>query len=198
RHKWVMSLCYLEASAFSFLTLSSRGGAMQLRRNRFRTNHPLFPLAIGVAGLLFAAGPAFGAPISSSNSVVPNSGNVINVSGHITSTLGGTTFINHGLQGVGRVSASSVDDFGDTLGSISGLAITDWAKSGSGYSGVFNTLPDRGFNAGTIFSDYAARIETFNFTFTPYTGSANIGGTTVAEKMAAQNQIVANYAGGVN
>jgi hypothetical protein len=78
------------------------------------------------------------------------------------------------------------------------LHITNWAKNGDGsYSGVFNTLPDRGFNAGSIFYDYAARIQMFDFTFTPYTGAANIGGATVAEKVAAQNQIVANFTGGV-
>src|SRR4029077_13729815 len=73
--------------------------------------------------------------ISSDNLVVPNSGNGINVGADITTTLGGSTFINHGLQGVGRVSASSLVAFGDTLGSVSGLAITDWAKSGSSYTG---------------------------------------------------------------
>jgi hypothetical protein len=171
---------------------------MDLYRFSFRPNHPsLSPLAVGVAALFFAGSPASGTPISSDNLVVPNSGNVINVGADITTTLGSTTFINHGLQGVGRVSASSLDAFGDTLGSVSSLAITDWAKSGSSYTGTFNTLPDRGFNAGTIFSDYAARIEQFNFTFTPYTGTANIGGTTTAEKVAAQNQIIANYTGGV-
>ena len=170
---------------------------MQRHRYRSRINYPLSPLAVGLAALLLASSPAFGAPVSSDNPVIPNSGNVINVSGDLTSTLGGTTFINHGLQGVGRISASSVDQFGDTLGSISSLVITNWAKSGPSYTGVFNTLPDRGFNNGTIFADYAARIEQFDFTFTPYTGTANIGGTNVAEKMAAQNQIVANYTGGV-
>lgn len=163
------------------------------------SNRPsLAPLAVGVAALLCIASPVSGAPISSGNSVVPNSGNVITMSSDIATRLGGTTFINHGLQGVGRVSASSLDTFGDTLGSVSGMAITNWTKtSPTSYSGIFNTLPDRGYNAGSIFSDYAARIETFSFTFTPYTGSANIGGNTIAERVAAQNQIVANYTGGV-
>src|SRR5262249_18697504 len=63
-------------------------------------------------------------------------------------------------------------------------------KQGNGtYTGVFNILPDRGYNAGAFFADYAARINTVPFTFTPYTGSANIGGTTIAEKVARQNQI---------
>lgn len=163
------------------------------------SNRPsLAALAAGIAALLCVASPVSGAPITSGNSVVPNSGNVINTSGGIATKLGGTTFINLGLQGVGRVGANSRDVFGDTLGSVSGMAITNWTKtSPTGYSGIFNTLPDRGYNSGSIYSDYAARIETFGFTFTPYTGSANIGGTTIAEKVAAQNQIVANYTGGV-
>jgi hypothetical protein len=137
------------------------------------------------------------AQISSSSLAVPITGNVINTAGDITSTLGGTTFINHGLQGVGRVSASSLDAFGDTLGSVSGLVITDWSANGSSYSGVFNILPDRGFNVGTLFADYAGRINQFDFTFTPYTSVNNIGGTTTASKAAAQNQIQATYSGGV-
>lgn len=167
-------------------------------RNLESISRPGIPaLAIVVAALLCAASPATLATISSSNSVVPTAGNVIDTTGDIVTKFGGTTFINHGLQGVGRVSASSVDAFGDTLGSVSGLAITNWARNGASYTGVFNTLPDRGYNTGIVYADYPGRIETFNFTFTPYTNSANIGGTTTAEKVAAQNQIVANYAGAV-
>jgi len=106
-------------------------------------------------------------------------------------TLNGTTFINRGLQGVGRVAANSTQtlDAGitETLGSISDMQITNWAPTGGGnYSGTFNFLPDRGYNSGSTFSNYAARINTFDFTFTPYTSSA----TT-----AAQNQIAMTYTG---
>ena len=63
---------------------------------------------------------------------------------------------------------------------------------------MFYTLPDRGYNnAGTgQFSDYASRIQTVDFSFTPYTDAAPLGGTTVAEKLATQNQILLTYQGG--
>ena len=108
-------------------------------------------------------------------------------------TLNGTQFIVRGLQGVGRVSASALQSFdggftSETLGSMSDMQITNWAyDSGAGtYSGVFNVLPDRGYNAGTTFSNYAARINTFDFNFTPYTSSA---------VTAQQNQIALSYTG---
>jgi hypothetical protein len=106
-------------------------------------------------------------------------------------TLNSTNFIVQGLQGVGRVSASSTQSFGtltETLGSISDMQITNWAyNAGAGqYSGVFNLLPDRGYNAGSTFSNYAARLNTFDFTFTPYTSNA----ITVQ-----QNQIQLTYTG---
>lgn len=116
--------------------------------------------------------------------------NYINTPGAVTSLLGGTTLVNQGLVGVGRFSASSLDSFGETFGSVSGLQITGWANNGNGsYSGTFNILPDRGYNNGAFYSDYAARIQQVGFSFTPYTGNANIGGATIADKIAAQNQI---------
>lgn len=86
-------------------------------------------------------------------------------------SLGGTTFINLGLQGVGRIPSTSLDPAtGESLGSISDMQITEWKNNGNGtYEGIFNFLPDRGFNSGTTFSNYAARINEFSFTFTPYT-----------------------------
>ncbi len=112
--------------------------------------------------------------------------------GDVTTTLGGTTFVNHGLVGVGRISASTFDSFGETFGSVSGLQITNWKRSGDACSGTFNILPDRGYNnnnAGGFFSNYAARIQQINFSFTPYAGSANIGGADIASRIAAQTQI---------
>lgn len=92
-------------------------------------------------------------------------------------TLNGMNFVVHGLQGVGRLAASSTQSFGgltETLGSISDMQITGWNRNSEtgDYFGVFNILPDRGFNAGTTFSNYAARINRFNFSFTPYTSNA--------------------------
>lgn len=119
--------------------------------------------------------------------------NVINVPGSVNASLGTTTFTNHGLVGVGRISASAIDSFGETFGSVSGLQITNWTGSAqNGYSGTFNILPDRGYNnnnAGGFFSNYAARVQTVNFAFTPYQGMANIGGTNLSSRIAAQNQI---------
>ncbi len=118
--------------------------------------------------------------------------NVITAAGDTQTVLGGTLFINHGLQGVGRISASALDSFGETFGSASGLQITDWTGSGNLFSGTFNILPDRGYNnnnAGGFFSDYAARIQQVSFRFTPYTGATNIGGVDIASQIAAQNQI---------
>jgi len=117
--------------------------------------------------------------------------NVVNVPGAVTNTLDDTTFINYGLVGVGRISGSALDAFGETFGSVSSLQITGWTNHGNGtYEGTFNILPDRGYNSGNFFSAYAGRINQVGFTFTPYTGSTNIGGSTDAEKLAAQNQII--------
>jgi hypothetical protein len=116
--------------------------------------------------------------------------NVITTPGAVTTTLGDTVFTNHGMVGVGRISASQIDPFGESFGSVSGLQITNWVRNPDGtYAGTLNILPDRGFNSGAYFADYAARIQQVNFAFTPYTGTANIGGTTIAERIAAQNQM---------
>ena len=103
-------------------------------------------------------------------------------------TLNGTTFVNLGLQGVGRVPASTIDSAtGETLGSVSDMQISKWRKNGDGsYSGTFNFLPDRGYNSGAIYSNYAARLNNFDFTFTPYTSSAITG---------LQNQIAMTFTG---
>ena len=115
---------------------------------------------------------------------------IITTSGDVVSVLGKNLFINHGLVGAGRIPASILDGFGESFGSVSGLQITDWAKIGdNSYAGTFNILPDRGYNSGTFFSDYAARIQRVSFVFTPHTGGA-IGGTDIASKLAAQNQIM--------
>lgn len=103
-------------------------------------------------------------------------------------TLNGVQFVNLGLQGVGRVPAASLDPAtGESIGSISDMQISGWTKNGDGsYSGRFHFLPDRGYNSGAIFSNYAARINEFTFSFAPYTSAA---------PTAAQNQIVMNFAG---
>ncbi|BCU78752.1 esterase-like activity of phytase family protein [Luteolibacter sp. LG18] len=103
-------------------------------------------------------------------------------------TVGSTQFVNLGLQGVGRFAANSIDPAtGESLGSISDMQVTNFVNNHNGtWSGRFNFLPDRGYNSGSIFSNYAARINAFDFTFTPYTATA----TTTA-----QNQIALSFAG---
>ncbi|WP_461782851.1 SdiA-regulated domain-containing protein [Prosthecobacter sp.] len=95
------------------------------------------------------------------------------------------TITNHGMVGAGRLSGDSYDSFGETMGAASGLSITDWSyNSVTGqFNGTFNVLPDRGYNSGTIFSNYAARVHQTPFTFTPYYGAGPV----------AQTQIVPSY-----
>lgn len=149
----------------------------------------------GVKGIVLAASMAIGVPVlaqpysSTNRDVLSQNTGAWSAAGV---TLNGRTFVVKGLQGVGRVAASFTQTFdgglhNETLGSISDMQITNWVKNGDGtYSGVFNFLPDRGFNSGATFSNYAARINTFDFTFTPHTSTA----TTTS-----QNQIVTNYTG---
>ncbi|WP_170267079.1 lamin tail domain-containing protein [Brevifollis gellanilyticus] len=100
-------------------------------------------------------------------------------------TIGSLTITNLGMVGAGRLTGSQLDGFGETMGASSGLSITNWGyNSGSGqFTGTFNVLPDRGYNSGAIFSNYAARVHSVPFTFTPYYGTAAV----------AQNQIVPTY-----
>jgi hypothetical protein len=95
------------------------------------------------------------------------------------------TITNHGMVGAGRLSGDSYDSFGETMGAASGLSITGWSyNSGTGqFNGTFNVLPDRGYNSGAIFSNYAARVHQTPFTFTPYYGAGPV----------AQTQIVPTY-----
>jgi uncharacterized protein YhjY with autotransporter beta-barrel domain len=102
--------------------------------------------------------------------------NVIATAEPTSVTLNGQTFVNQGLQGVARLPASTVDFNGDTFGAFSGLDVLPgtWRKTATGYTGVLYSLPDRGPNGvGTVtYSDYAARVSSFNMSFTPYTSAA--------------------------
>ncbi|MFM2196989.1 MAG: Trifunctional nucleotide phosphoesterase protein YfkN precursor [Verrucomicrobiota bacterium] len=97
-----------------------------------------------------------------------------NTADPVGASLGGVRVVNEGLVGVGRLSGDSLDQFGETQGAASGLFITDWAWDGDKFNGTFNVLPDRGFNSGAIFSNYAARLHRVTFNFTPYYGSAPV------------------------
>lgn len=122
-----------------------------------------------------------------------------NIPGDVTNALGSTTFINHGLVAIGHISASVLDSFGETFGSMSGMQITGWTTNGDGsYSGTINVLPDRGYNSGSFYADYAARINQVGFTFKPYYGTTNIGGTNDLTKLDAQtNQLTFGAISGV-
>jgi uncharacterized protein YjiK len=100
-------------------------------------------------------------------------------------TIDQLTITNHGMVGAGRLSGDSYDSFGETMGAASGLSITGWSyNAGTGqFNGTFNVLPDRGYNSGAIFSNYAARVHQTPFTFTPYYGAGPV----------AQTQIVPTY-----
>jgi len=95
-------------------------------------------------------------------------------------TRGGVRVVNEGLVGVGRISGENLDQFGETQGAASGLCISGWAWNGNQISGKFSVLPDRGYNAGKTFSNYAARLHVVNFTFVPYYG------TTAASVVASK------------
>jgi len=85
-----------------------------------------------------------------------------------TVTVGGLTYVNKGLVGVGRLAADLRDKFGETFGSGSGLAADpkSWSRAGSGYRGTLYMLPDRGYNiSGT--EDYRARLYKLTFVFKP-------------------------------
>jgi hypothetical protein len=146
-----------------------------------QTQTPLI-LATSVAAILLSAGAAH------AQFTTPN---IVTDAGAVQMVHGTTLFINHGIQGVGRISGSALDSFGETFGSVSGLQITNWAGGSGTYSGTFHILPDRGFNTDAgFFAGYASRIQQVNFSFTPYTSGANIGGVDIESRIAAQNQIV--------
>jgi hypothetical protein len=96
-----------------------------------------------------------------------------------TVAIGGTTLINKGLVGIGRIPANQRDSFGETFGSGSGMAIdpASWARTADGYKGSLWLLPDRGYNV-TGTTDYRPRVNTISIQMTPTAP----GGTPVAGK----------------
>lgn len=85
-----------------------------------------------------------------------------------TVTVSTLSFVNKGLVGVGRMPADLRDQFGETVGSGSGLAVDpgSWIRTPQGYQGVFYMLPDRGYNvAGT--TDFRARLYKLAIIFNP-------------------------------
>lgn len=118
--------------------------------------------------------------------------NVTTNAGESSVVLGGTTFVNKGLVGAGRLDATTLDFRGETLGSFSGMAInlSTWRRDADGsYNGGIYTLPDRGPFDGAI--DYRNRVHTSNVSFTPLTGTA-----ALPQTKASQSQVVITPTGG--
>ena len=92
-----------------------------------------------------------------------------------TVTVGGFSYVNKGLVGVGRLPADLRDKYGETFGSGSGLAIDakSWTRTPAGYQGTFYVLPDRGYNVGGT-TDYRARLNKLTITFTPLVDPAAV------------------------
>lgn len=140
---------------------------------------------------LALASPAFG------QSRVIASPNTTTAPGAQSVTLNGTTFVNQGVVGVGRLDSATRDFRGETLGSFSGMALDlrNWRRNADGsYTGVLWTLPDRGPNsvgpfAGT--TDYRNRVHISNLSFTP-----NVSTTVLPQSPASQNQLTITPTGG--
>ncbi len=103
--------------------------------------------------------------------------------GAVSVEADGKTFVNHGLVGVGRLSAATRDFNNETLGSFSGMALRSWRRLPDGsYAGSIVTLPDRGPNNVGPFADttdYANRLHGHRLTFKPYTGSGSAPAATL-------------------
>ena len=122
--------------------------------------------------------------------------NVVTTAGSTSVTLNGQTFVNQGLQGMGRIAAGTKDFLGGTFGAFSGMDIdlSSWRKTANGYTGALFALPDRGPNGiGSVsFSDYAGRLSQYTMAFTPYTGTANLPAA-----VSSQNQLTLTANGGI-
>jgi hypothetical protein len=101
----------------------------------------------------------------------------------------GRDFVNKGLVGVGRMPAALRDQYGETVGSGSGLAADPnaWLRAADGYHGIFYMLPDRGYNLGGT-SDFRARLYKLEILFNPASDpnalSADERQRTVTAKLA--------------
>ena len=96
-----------------------------------------------------------------------------------SATVGGVSFVNKGLVGVGRIPADLKDKFGETFGSGSGMSIdaASWTHGADGYKGSLWLLPDRGYNVvGT--TDYRPRLNTISYRASrrPHPGAAPAAG----------------------
>ena len=120
---------------------------------------------------------AFMAGAAQAQSTAFNTPNLISTVNPISVSLNGATFVNQGMVGTVRLPANLLDFNGETLGSFSGMALdlSTWRGGANGaYTTSLFTLPDRGPNnvGGLVTTNYAGRLNRFNLSFTPYTGTA--------------------------
>lgn len=142
--------------------------------------------------LALGAGVAAAAPALAQSRQVPTA-NVTNVDGPTGVTLNGTTFVNQGVVGAGRLGAGTLDFRGETLGSFSGMALDlkTWKRNADGsYASNMFTLPDRGPLDGAI--DYRNRVHTESILFKPLAG----GTSTLPQVPASQSQVTITPTGG--
>lgn len=93
-----------------------------------------------------------------------------------TVSIGGATFTNRGLVGVGRIPANQRDRLGETVGSLSGLALDprSWRKAADGtYAGTLYTQPDRGISRNGAPTNYTPRTHRFGVSFLPAPNGAS-------------------------
>lgn len=93
-----------------------------------------------------------------------------------TAVFRGTTFVNQGLVGVGRIPASQRDLLGETFGSLSGLApeIRSWRRLADGsLTGTLFAQPDRGYTRNGTTTSYRARRHRLTATLLPSPAGSN-------------------------
>ncbi|MFA5120835.1 esterase-like activity of phytase family protein [Zavarzinia sp.] len=130
--------------------------------------------ACAAAALLAGLSPAAGASLEYTTTHATTGDAPVSL------TMNGETFVNQGLVGAGRLSATLKDFMGTSLGSFSGMAIdrNTWRKVGDSYTGTLYTLPDRGYNTDSYYSNYQGRLVQFDLSFTPYSGADLPAATT--------------------
>lgn len=151
---------------------------------------------LALAGASICALSALAGP-AAAQSLAFRTPNVTTAAGGESVALGGVTFVNQGLVGAGRLSATTRDFAGETLGSFSAMWVdgASWRRNADGsYSGRMWTLPDRGPNdvgpfVGT--TDYRNRVHVSDIKLTPYAGPASLPAAA-----SSQSQLAITPAGG--
>jgi hypothetical protein len=130
-------------------------GTLSILQGAYMPRRRLAGIVAGLAALALAAG-------ASAQSATYTTPHWDKTPGDVTVQFGGKTYVNHGLVAVGWVPAATRDFAGETLGSFSSMALSDWKRNADGsYAGTLRTLPDRGPNNVGPFkstTDYANRV----------------------------------------